>query len=116
MTAYNQVSGFCYDGAGNLLAGGSCPGGPPYTYNYDAENHLTSTAGVAYTGVYPERSRRNGDGERVEKSNGEIYWYTSGGEVLDETDLSGNLSSEYIFGVYPEPARRGGRMRRSGAR
>ncbi len=39
------------------------------------------------------------------KSNGEIYWlalseaegYTSGGEVLDETDLSGNLTSEYIF-------------------
>ncbi len=89
VTAYNQVSGFCYDGAGNLLAEGSCPGGPPYTYNYDAENHLTSTAGVAYT--------YDGDGERVEKSNGEIYWYTSGGEVLDETDLSGNLTSEYIF-------------------
>jgi RHS repeat-associated protein len=89
VTSTNQVSGFCYDGAGNLLAEGSCPGGSSYTYNYDAENHLTSTAGVAYT--------YDGDGERIEKSNGEIYWYTSGGEILDETDLSGNLTSEYIF-------------------
>ena len=105
MTSSNQVSGFSYDDAGNQLA---IPGGGSYAY--DAENHLVSTAGVNYTGVYPERSRRNGDGERVEKSNGEMYWYTSGGEVLDETDLSGNLTSEYIFGVYPE------RMRRSGAR
>ncbi len=30
-------------------------------------------------------------------AGGELYWYTSGGEILDETDLSGNLSSEYIF-------------------
>ncbi len=63
------------------------PGGGSYTY--DAENHLVSTAGVNYT--------YDGDGERVEKSNGEIYWYTSGGEVLDETDLSGNLTGEYVF-------------------
>ena len=84
MTASNQVSGFSYDDAGNQLG---IPGGGSYAY--DAENHLVSTAGVNYT--------YDGDGDRVEKSNGEIYWYTSGGEVLDETDLSGNLTSEYIF-------------------
>jgi len=33
----------------------------------------------------------------VEKSNGTIYWYGVGGDVLDETDLSGNLKNEYVF-------------------
>jgi RHS repeat-associated protein len=43
----------------------------------------------------------DGDGKRVEKSPGKLYWYGSSGEVLDETDLSGNLTSEYIsFGGY----------------
>ncbi|MGA8368162.1 MAG: RHS repeat-associated core domain-containing protein, partial [Candidatus Acidiferrales bacterium] len=95
VTSTNQVSGFTYDVAGNLAG---IPGGGSYTY--DAENHLTSAAGVAYT--------YDGDGERVEKSNGEIYWYTSGGEVLDETDLSGNLTSEYIFFGGARIARRDG--------
>ncbi len=63
------------------------------SYSYDAENHLLSTAGVNYTGVYPERSRGDGDGNRVEKSSGTIYW--QGG--LDESNLSGTLTNEYIF-------------------
>jgi len=58
--------------------------GPP-AYSYDAENHLLSTAGVNYT--------YDGDGNRVEKSNGTIYWH--GG--LDESNLSGTLTNEYIF-------------------
>ena len=84
----NRIIGFGYDAAGNQTG---IPGGNSYTY--DAENHLVSvsSAGGNYTYTY------DGDGDRVEKSNGEIYWYTSGGEVLDETDLSGNLTSEYIF-------------------
>jgi RHS repeat-associated protein len=95
MTASNQVSGFSYDAAGNQMG---IPGGGSYTY--DAENHLVSTAGVNYT--------YDGDGERIEKSNGEIYWYTSGGETLDETDLSGNLTSEYVFFGGARIARRDG--------
>jgi RHS repeat-associated protein len=85
----NQVSspaGYVYDGDGNLMTV-PAPGAASYTYN--AENQMTSTAGVNY--------RYDGDGHRVEKSNGKLYWYDSSGEVLDETDLSGNLTSEYIF-------------------
>ena len=94
VSANNQISGFSYDAAGNLIG----PTGASYTY--DAENHLVSAAGVNYT--------YDGDGERIEKSNGEMYWYTSGGEVLDETDLSGNLTSEYVFFAGARIARRDG--------
>ncbi|MGC2891326.1 MAG: RHS repeat-associated core domain-containing protein, partial [Candidatus Acidiferrum sp.] len=36
-------------------------------------------------------------GRRVSKSNGKLYWYGSGGEILAETDASGNTLNEYIF-------------------
>jgi RHS repeat-associated protein len=58
-------------------------------YSYDAENHLLSTAGVTYT--------YDGDGTRVEKSSGTIYWHGAGGDALDESNLSGSLTNEYIF-------------------
>jgi RHS repeat-associated protein len=31
------------------------------------------------------------------KSNGKIYWYGAGTEILDESDTSGNITSEYMF-------------------
>ncbi len=86
--ANNQLSTDTYDAAGNIIA---MPNGS--SYSYDAENHLLSTAGVNYTGVYPERSRGDGDGNRAEKSSGTIYW--QGG--LNESTLSGTLTNEYIF-------------------
>jgi len=48
-----------------------------------------TTAGVNYT--------YDGDGNRVEKSNGKIYWYGAGTEILDESDPSGNITAEYVF-------------------
>ncbi len=78
--ANNQLSTDTYDAAGNIIA---MPNGS--SYSYDAENHLLSTAGVNYT--------YDGDGQRVEKSSGTIYWH--GG--LDESTLSGSLTNEYIF-------------------
>ena len=39
----------------------------------------------------------DGDGKRVKKSNGELYWYGAGSEVLIESNLSGTISDEYIF-------------------
>jgi RHS repeat-associated protein len=33
----------------------------------------------------------------VQKSNGQIYWYGAGSEILDESDSSGNITDEYIF-------------------
>lgn len=84
---------------GNMLADGV------YSYAYNAESEIKSAAGVNYTGVYPERSRRNGDGNRLEKSSGKIYWpalsevegYGAGTEILDESDSSGNFTNEYVF-------------------
>jgi RHS repeat-associated protein len=84
----NRIVGFCYDAVGNLLAQ-SAPPCPSPTYAYNAENQMSSTAGVTYT--------YDGDGHRVKKSNGTLYWYGMGSDALDETDLSGNLRNEYIF-------------------
>jgi RHS repeat-associated protein len=57
---------------------------------YDAENRITSTnAGVSYT--------YDGDGKRVQKSNGKLYWYGTGSDPLEETDLSGAATADYIF-------------------
>lgn len=96
----NQFPIDCYDSTGNMLDNGSCPGGtnPVHAYKYDAENHLISTADVTY--VY------DGDGKRVEKSNGKLYWYGMGADVLDETDLAGNLTNEYVFFGGKRTARR----------
>jgi RHS repeat-associated protein len=85
----NQISGWCYDASGNVLAESTCPMGPPYVYMYDAENHLTSTAGVTYT--------YDGDGKRVQKSSGMLYWYGMRSDTLDETNSAGTMTDEYIF-------------------
>ena len=58
-------------------------------YVYDAEGRQSSAAGVNYT--------YDGDGQRVEKSNGMLYWYGVGGEVLSETDLNGNNGTDYVY-------------------
>src|SRR5262249_46448852 len=39
----------------------------------------------------------DGHGQRVMKSGGTIFWRGAGGNTLAETDLAGNLSTEYIF-------------------
>src|SRR5438067_10875354 len=85
VTLKNQFTpsgGFNYDVAGNLLANGSA------AYSYDAENRLAGTAGVAY--MY------DGDGERVAKTGGTLYWNGANGP-LAESDLSGNITAEYVF-------------------
>jgi RHS repeat-associated protein len=89
----NQDTGSCYDAAGNKL--GAAASSPPYcsplptTYAYNAENQLTSTAGVSYT--------YDGNGKRAGKSSGTLYWYGTNPDPLLETDGSGNLINEYIF-------------------
>ncbi len=39
----------------------------------------------------------DGDGNRLQKSSGKIYWYGAGTEILDESDAGGNITDEYIF-------------------
>jgi RHS repeat-associated protein len=47
--ASNQISGFCYDAAGNLLDETTCPAsGSTHQYKYDAEGRLIATAGYIY--------------------------------------------------------------------
>jgi RHS repeat-associated protein len=84
-TTNNQLSatGFSYDAAGNML------GDAVNTYGWNAESEIKSTAGVNYT--------YDGDGNRIQKSNGKIYWYGAGTEILDESDSSGNITDEYVF-------------------
>jgi RHS repeat-associated protein len=82
-----------YDSAGNLTTVPS-PGSATYTYN--AEGQMTQAATSSTVGyVY------DGDGQRVEKTSSgsatKLYWYGLGGNVLDETDGSGTLASEYAF-------------------
>lgn len=107
VNAYNQVNGFCYDVAGNLLDEGGCAV-PAHSFLYDAEGRLqsppavtTSAGTLAYTYYY------DGDGNRVQKCNavpctsgstaGTLYWRGPGGDVLDESGRSGNMQEEYIY-------------------
>ena len=86
--ANNQLTGFSYDAAGNTTSDGT------NGYTYDGENRIVSAAGVTYT--------YDGDGERVKKSNGRLYWFGR----LAESDLSGNLTAEYIVAGGQRLARR----------
>jgi RHS repeat-associated protein len=85
--ANNQLSGYGYDAAGNMTTDPT----DNVTLNYDQENRITGAAGYIYT--------YDADGNRVKKSNGAtgtLYWYMTPG-VVAESDLAGNLKSEYIF-------------------
>jgi RHS repeat-associated protein len=81
----NQITtaGFTYDASGNLTADVTS------AYAWNAESEIKTAAGVNYT--------YDGDGNRLQKSNGKIYWYGAGTEILDESDAGGNITDEYVF-------------------
>ena len=81
----NQItnSGFTYDASGDMTSDGT------YTYAWDARNRLQSAGGVSYT--------YDGDGKRVMKSSGTLYWNWPDGTPLAETNSSGTTLNEYIF-------------------
>ncbi len=85
VNANNQITstGFSYDASGNFLTDSR------NTYTWNGESEIKSAAGVNYT--------YDGDGDRVQKSNGRIYWYGAGTQILDESDASGNITDEYVF-------------------
>ena len=64
---------------GNLTSDGS------HSYSYDAEDRIITVGSTAYT--------YDGEGNRVKKSTGTLYW----GQGLAESDTSGNITSEYVF-------------------
>jgi RHS repeat-associated protein len=86
--ANNQLQGgYVYDAAGNMTHDATAN----LNYSYDQENRITGAGGYVYT--YDD------DGNRVEKSSagtGTLYWYMSPG-IVAESDLLGNLQSEYVF-------------------
>ncbi len=77
------ASGYAYDAAGDMTSEAG------FTYGFDAEQRITSAAGVNY--LY------DGNGLRVEKSSGTLYWRSVLGDTLAESDGSGNIKNEYIF-------------------
>ena len=79
----NHISAFAYDASGNATGDGT------YTYTWNGESQLKSGGGVNYA--------YDGDGNRVSKSNGKLYWYGAGDDILAETDGSGNTLNEYVF-------------------
>jgi RHS repeat-associated protein len=85
--ANNQLQGgYAYDAAGNMMRDNNGT-----SYSYDAENRIAGAAGFAYT--------YDADSNRVEKANGTagtLYWYMTPG-IVSESDLAGNLKSEYVF-------------------
>ena len=100
VTVKNQVDSWCYDAAGNVVDPNQpCPTPAPNSYPnvYDGENRLTQTTVGGVTTAYDY----DADGKRIKKLNasgtGTLYWYGSGGEVLEETDLDGNLLHNYVF-------------------
>jgi len=104
-TSTNQITnpGYRYDAVGNVLSDGSD------TYIWNATGLMSSAAGYSY--AYDGDNRRveksigghgRGDEDRnpdptVHNANGKLYWYGLSGEVLAESDLSGNITSEYIY-------------------
>ncbi|HEY2468934.1 MAG TPA: RHS repeat-associated core domain-containing protein [Terracidiphilus sp.] len=97
-TMSNQfaLNGFSYDSSGNVLNDGistGCGTNGSASYSWNAEELMTCAAGSTY--VY------DGDGRRVKKSGGTatptLYWMGTEDTALAESDLSGNISAEYIF-------------------
>jgi RHS repeat-associated protein len=87
-------SGFSYDASGDLTSDGV------NNYTWNAEALMASANSTNYT--------YDGDRKRVEKSNGTLYWYGPSGEILEETDLSGNLRHDYIYFAGKRLARQDG--------
>jgi RHS repeat-associated protein len=79
----NHISPFGYDASGNASGDGM------FAYVWNAESQLKSAAGITY--LY------DGDGRRVSKSNGKLYWYGPSGEIIAEIDATGHRLNDYIF-------------------
>ncbi len=88
MNATTQVmDSYCYDLAGNLVKQAACPLDPlAVDYTYDPENRLKTAGGETYT--------YDGDGKRVKKSSGKLYW---GSGPFMKSDLNGTTLEEYVF-------------------
>ena len=101
----NQLSSgtMAYDGVGNMTGDGAGD-----TFAFDAENHITTASGTMVTGGTWYYTY-DGNGIRVAKcdnrssapctgaAGGSLYWRDINGNVLSESDLSGNITNDYIY-------------------
>jgi len=84
--ASNQISGYCYDAAGNLLDTQTCAAaGSNHQFTYDAEGRLVATAGMKY--------EYNALGQRVSKDNSSgvpqsLYLHDGSGNQIAELNAS----------------------------
>jgi RHS repeat-associated protein len=93
---HSSALDYQYDAAGNMTYDATAS----LSYTFDQENRLTGAGGYTYT--------YDGDGNRVSKSNGTsgiLYWYMTPG-IVEESDLAGNMTSEYVFFAGDRVARR----------
>jgi len=81
----NQVTipAFTYDAAGNVTWDTS------HALNYNAEGHMNPVSGLSY--IY------DGDGRRVMKSDGTVYWMDDQLRPLSVGTTSGSVVRDYIF-------------------
>jgi RHS repeat-associated protein len=89
--ANNQLAGYGYDAAGNMTS--DLTDGVSAVYDPDNRISTATKNGVTTSYTY------DADGNRVAKSagtTGTLYWYMTPG-IVAESDLSGNLQSEYVF-------------------
>jgi RHS repeat-associated protein len=86
----NQFVGYSYDASGNLQSDQQLPN---HTFVYDAENRPSSESTSSATVSY----YYNGEGERVAKSSGKLYWFGTNSSPLLETDATGATTAQYIF-------------------
>ncbi|MGH9344143.1 MAG: RHS repeat domain-containing protein [Terriglobia bacterium] len=87
----NQLAGapYSYDAAGNMLTDAV------NTYTWNTEGKMATVNSSLYGS---ETYTYDGDGRRVMKRTaGKLYWYGTDGNVLAESDLSGNITDEHIF-------------------
>ncbi len=97
-SATNRINttGYQYDAAGNMT------NDTVHTYTYDAENRIATAPGVTCS--------YDGNGLRVEKSNGTLYWRAITGDAIAESDLTGSTTNsnyhEYVFFAGRRIARR----------
>lgn len=91
---YNHLvaTGYTYDNAGDMTDDAA------NAYFYDAEHRLIQVNGTlgscsSATACYVY----DGDGLRVKKSTGLLYWRSTAGDALAESNLSGGIQVERVF-------------------
>jgi YD repeat-containing protein len=84
VNAYNQITGWNYDSAGNVTSDGT------YSYQWNDEGLLSNDGSINYT--------YDGLGRREVRYSGTNFWFNQAGQLLGATINGGTtLANEYIY-------------------